>query len=421
MNTPSSLVLRRAAVVLIAIAHPLAALAQDGAPAPAAPAATAAPTPAAPPARGPGAPAGRGARGGGGGGTVNSPEVNAAERTFTVRFRAPNAQSVTVIGELDGKEHPMTKADNGVWSATIGPLAPDTYNYQFRVDGIVAMDPANPNVKLGFGGFPPANLVEIPGVETAFQDTRDVPHGSVRVETYHAKTLGGTARTLWIYTPPGYDGNAERYPVFYLLHGSGNTDSSWFLTGRENTIIDNLIADGKAKPMIIVNPLGYARTGIGTGPDQTLNTAAGGAGFWFEREMLQDIIPYVDGKFRTLADADHRALGGLSMGGGHTIQIGFPNLDTFHSLVIMSYGAANTDRTYPTFYADPAATNQKLKLLWVGVGSDDTLVGSGTRALQQTLDAKGINHAPWWVLPGARHEWVVWRYALRDVAPQLFR
>ena len=407
---------RRLTTVLLAAAFALSLSAQPAAPTPAAaPAAT--PAPAAPPARGPGG--GRGGRGGGGGGARNSPEVNAAERTFTVRFRASNAQSVTVIGELDGKEHPMTKADNGVWSATIGPLPPDTYNYQFRVDGIVAMDPANPSVKLGFGGFPPANLVEIPGPETAFQDTRDVPHGTVRLETYHAKSLGGAARTMWIYTPPGYDGNADRYPVFYLLHGSGNTDSSWFLTGRENTILDNLIADGKAKPMILVNPLGYERTGIGTGPDQNLN--ATGPGFWFEQEFLSDIIPYVDGKFRTVADADHRALGGLSMGGGHTIQIGFPHLDTFHSLVIMSMGAQNADRTYPTFFADPAATNRKLKFLWLGVGADDNLVGANARALEATLTAKGINHAPFWVLPGARHEWVVWRYALRDVAPQLFR
>ncbi len=391
--------------VLLGVACTLSAVAQNASPA------------ATPVARGLGAPAGRGGRGGGG--AINSPEVNAADHTFTVRFRAPNAQVVTVIGELDGKEHPMTKADNGVWTATIGPLVPDTYNYQLRVDGIIAMDPANPSVKLGFGAFPPANLVEIPGPETAFQDTRDVPHGSIRLETYHAKALGGAARTLWIYTPPGYDGNAERYPVFYLLHGSGNTDSSWFLTGRENTILDNLIADGKAKPMILVNPLGYARTGIGTGADQTVNAAGGG--FWFEKEFLQDIIPYVDGKFRTVADADHRALGGLSMGGGHTIQIGFPNTDTFHSLVIMSYGVNNADRTYPAFFADPAETNKKLKFLWVGVGSDDTLVGASARALDATLTAKGINHAPFWVLPGARHEWVVWRYALRDVAPQLFR
>ncbi len=402
---------RRLAAALLAAVCALPLPAQPAAPAPA---------PAAPPARGPGPGGGRGGRGGGGG-ALNSPEVNAAERTFTVRFRAPNAQTVTVIGELDGREHPMTKADNGVWSATIGPLAPDTYNYQFRVDGIVAMDPANPNVKLGFGSFPPANLVEIPGSETAFQDTRDVPHGTVRLETYHAKSLGGAARTLWIYTPPGYDARTDRYPVFYLLHGSGNTDSSWFLTGRENTILDNLIADGKARPMILVNPLGYARTGIGTGPDRPLNAEAAGPGFWFEREVLQDIIPYVDGKFRTLADADHRALGGLSMGGGHTIQIGFPNLDTFHSLVIMSYGVANSDQTYPAFFADSAATNQKLKFLWLGVGSDDTLVGNGARALEATLTARGIKHAPFWVLPGARHEWVVWRYALRDVAPQLFR
>jgi enterochelin esterase-like enzyme len=403
--------MRRLAAGFIGVALLVEAVAQN--------AASDAATPAA---RGPGpVQGGRGGRGGGG--ALNSPEVNPTERTFTVRFRAPNAQVVTVIGELDGKEYPMTKGENGGWTATIGPLAPDTYNYQFRVDGIIAMDPANPYVKLGFGGFPPANLVEIPGPETAFQDTRDVPHGTVRVETYHSKVLGGAPRTLWIYTPPGYDGNAERYPVFYLLHGSGNTDSSWFMTGRENTILDNLIADGKAKPMIIVNPLGYARTGISTGADRTLNAeaAASGNGFWFERELLQDIIPYVDGKFRTLADADHRALGGLSMGGGHTIQIGFPNTDTFHSLVIMSAGANNTDQTYPAFFADPAATNRKLKFLWVGVGENDTLVGNSAKALDATLTAKGIKHSPLWILPGARHEWVVWRYALRDVAPQLFR
>ena len=353
---------------------------------------------------------------------MNSPEVNVAEKTFTVRFRAPNATEVVVIGEIDGKPtYPMTKAENGVWSVKIGPLPPDVYNYQIRADGVVAMDPANPNVKLGFGGFPPASLVEIPGPESDFQDTRNVPHGSIRVETYHSKVFGGAPRTLWIYTPPGYDGNTERYPVFYLLNGSGNTDSSWIMTGRANTILDNLIADGKAKPMILVSPFGYARTGVGTGPDRTLDTtSAPGQPFWYAREFLQDIIPYVDGKFRTLTDADHRALGGLSMGGGHTMQIGFPNTDTFHSLAVMSAGGNNSDQTYPDFFNNADATNKKMKLVWVGAGTAD-FANNGAKALEATLTGKGIKHEPLWQLQGARHEWVVWRHALNDIAPLLFK
>src|SRR3954447_19002909 len=216
--------------------------------------------PAPPAAQAPGA-APQPGRGGGRGPAIVSSQVN-PDRTMTLRFRAPNAKEVSVIGEIDGKPHPMTKGEDGVWTATIGPLAPDVYNYQFNVDGVVAMDPANPSVKLGFGAFPPANLVEIPGDGLQFYDAKPVPHGSVRFETYDSKTVGAP-RTLWIYTPPGYERGNTRYPVFYLLHGSGNIDSSWMLTGRANLIMDNLIAEGKTKPMIIVNPLGYARPGVG--------------------------------------------------------------------------------------------------------------------------------------------------------------
>src|SRR3982750_2607780 len=190
---------------------------------------------------------------------IGAPPGN-ADHTMALPFGAPSAKEVSVIGEIDGKPHPMTKGEDGVWTATIGPLAPDVYNYQFRVDGIVTMDPANPSVKLGFGAFPPASMVEIPGDD--FDDAKDVPHGSVRMETYHSKTLG-VPRTLWVYTPPGYDRGNTRYPVFYLLHGSGNIDSSWMLTGRANYIMDNLIAAGKVKPMIVINPLGSAPQGIG--------------------------------------------------------------------------------------------------------------------------------------------------------------
>src|SRR5690349_12056938 len=240
-------------------------------------------------------PAGRG-----GGRGVVSPQVN-PDKTFTLRFRAPNAKEVTVIGEIDGKPHPMTKGDDGVWTVTIGPLAHDVYNYQFNVDGIIAMDPANPSVKLGFGAFPPANLVEVPGDGLEFEDAKPVPHGTIRVETYDSKSIGAP-RTLWIYTPPGYDRGTTRYPVFYLLHGAGNIDSSWMLTGRANYIMDNLIAEGKAKPMILVTPLGYARQGVGLGPEpppaapQAGGQAGGGV---FGKDLIEDVIPFVEKTFRT--------------------------------------------------------------------------------------------------------------------------
>jgi enterochelin esterase-like enzyme len=384
------------------------------------------------------APAGRGAGpntgapgvGRGRGPALVTPEVK-ADRTITFRFRAPDAKQVTLIGELDGRTYPMTRDESGVWSVTVGPWAPDVYNYQFDVDGVVAMDPVNPSVKLGFGAFPPANLVEVPTAngDLTFYDAKNVPHGTVRMETYHSKSLG-VPRTLWVYTPPGYDENAnERYPVFYLLHGAGNVDSSWMLTGRANLILDNLIAEGKTRPMIIVNPLGYARQGVGLAPE-IAGTPAPGAGLTaqpgipaqtvgFAHDLLHDVIPYVEGKFRTLPGAENRALGGLSMGGGHTVQIGFNNTDTFRSLVVMSAGAgANVAETYPAFFSDPQAINSKMKLIWVGVGKDDFAL-NGSQTLSDALKKAGINHT--FRLTEGRHEWVVWRHYLNEVAPQLFR
>lgn len=382
------------------------------------------------------APAGRGAGpnqgapgvGRGRGPALVSPEVR-ADRTVTFRFRAPDAKEVTLVGELDGRTYPMTKGDDGVWTVTVGPWAPDVYNYQFNVDGVIAMDPVNPSVKLGFGAFPPANLVEVPteNGDWTFYDAKDVPHGSVRIETYHSKSLG-VPRQVWVYTPPGYDTSNERYPVFYLLHGAGNVESSWVMTGRANLILDNLIAEGRAKPMIIVNPLGYARQGVGLGPE-IAGTPAPGADITpppgvpqqtagFAADLLNDVIPFIESKFRTLADADNRALGGLSMGGGHTVQIGFNNTDLFHSLVVMSAGAQNAEQNFPAFFANPDEINRKMKLIWVGVGKDDFAL-NGSQALSTSLKNAGINHT--FRITEGRHEWVVWRHYLHEVAPLLFR
>jgi enterochelin esterase-like enzyme len=369
---------------------------------------------------------------------VVSPQVN-PDKTVTLRFRAPNAKSVELIGEIEGKpSYPMTKDEaTGIWSVTIGPLPHDVYNYQFRVDaangqsGVIAMDPQNPSVKLGFGGFPSASMFEIPGDGLEFDDAKDVPHGTVRLETYHSKAIGAP-RTLWIYTPPGYDRGTTRYPVFYLLHGSGNIDSSWMLTGRANYIMDNLIAEGKARPMILVNPLGYARAGVGTGPDRAQDVAPQGGGRanppapgtpaaqpggLFGQDLLEDVIPYVEKNFRTLVGADNRALGGLSMGGGQTVQVGFTHPDTFHYLVIMSAGSqANPETTYADFFN---GGYKKLKLLWMGIGKDDNLVGPSAKTLDEALTKANIKHT--FQVGEGRHEWVVWRHHLHDVAPLLFK
>ena len=376
--------------------------------------------PASPPAGGAAQPPVAGRGGGRGGPQLVSPEVK-ADRTVTFRFRAPKANAVTLIGELDGTTYPMTKDEAGVWSVTIGPLAPDVYNYQFNVDGVIAMDPVNPAVKLGFGNFPPANLFEIPGDE--FDDAKNVPHGAVRLETYHSKTLG-VPRTVWVYTPPGYETGNSRYPVFYLLHGSGNIDSSWILTGRANYILDNLIAEKRAKPMILVMPFGYARQGVNLAPEppaaaQPAGAGGGIGGGLFGKDLLEDVVPFVEQKFRTLKDANNRAIGGLSMGGGQTAAIAFANPDRFNSIVIMSAGAANAEQNYPAFFKDAAGANKRLKLLWVGVGKDDKLVMAGSTALRDALTKAGIRHT--YRETEGRHEWVVWRHHLHEVAPLLFR
>ena len=185
-----------------------------------------------------------------------------------LRFRAPDAKQVTAAGELDGQPHPMTKGPDGVWTVTIGPLAPDIYTYAFNVDGAVALDPQNTNTKLGFGTFGPVSVVEVPGEGPQFYDSKPVPHGEVRIRPYESKTLN-LSRTVWIYTPPGYE-TGKDYPVLYLLHGAGDVESGWVLIGRANLILDNLIAEKKAKPMVVVMPLGHTIQSFWTGPAKAL-------------------------------------------------------------------------------------------------------------------------------------------------------
>lgn len=397
-----------------------------------------------------GPPAAGAGRGGGRGPAVVSPEVG-ADRTITFRFVAPNAQKITVGGELNAVTLEMSKGENGVWTATTPPMPPDVYTYSFNVDGVTALDPRNTNTKMGYGGFGPVSTVEVPGDGPQFYDVKDVPHGAVRIQPYMSKSMG-LAREMWIYTPPGYD-KGKDFPVMYLLHGAGDIESGWTLIGRANNILDNLIAEGKAKPMVVVMPLGHAIQSFYAGPAKNAAPvtaaaapardaagpagaagaaaapAAGGGGrgaagpaalSQFGHDLLEDVMPFIEKTMKVSTKADDRAIAGLSMGGGQTENIAFTRPDLFRYVVIMS-GAVqgNADTAYPKFFSDVAMANKQFKLLWVGVGKDDALVGNGVKAFEATLTAKGVNHK--FVVGEGRHEWTVWRHNLNDVAPLLFR
>jgi enterochelin esterase family protein len=372
-------------------------------------------------------PAGQGRGGRGRGPTVVSPEV-APDGSLTLRLLAPNAQQVTASGELDGKPHPMTKGADGIWSVTIGPLPPDIYTYSFNVDGLTVLDPRNTNTKMGYGGFGPVSTVEVAGDGPQFYDVKPVAHGQVRILPYVSKTLG-LARTVWIYTPPGYE-SGKNYPVLYLLHGAGDIESGWTLVGRANNILDNLFAEGKAKPMVVVMPLGHAIQSFYAGPAKSAAppanpaTSATGSGAGalslFARDLLEDVKPLVEKTFKVSTRPDDRAIAGLSMGGGQTINIAFNKPELFRYVVLMSPAAGQgMEQAYASFLANPAVPNKQFKLFWMAVGRDDNLVGNGDKAFDQLLTAKGINHS--FKLTDGRHEWTVWRHYLNEVAPLLFK
>ena len=368
----------------------------------------------------------------------SSPEVG-ADRTLTLRYYAPNAKAVTANGELDGKPHPMTRGDNGVWSVTVGPLAPDIYTYAFNVDGVTALDPLNNNTKYGYGNFGAVSIVQVPGDGPQFYDVKPVPHGEVRIRPYMSKTLG-VSRTVWIYTPPGYD-RGSNFPVLYLLHGAGDIESGWTMIGRANNILDNLIADGKAKPMVVVMPLGHSIQSFWTGPAQQIpdpvmkamagatlseiiNAMMGGDGKGglspVTRDIVEDVLPMVETTYKVSKRPDDRAIAGLSMGGGHTINIVFSRPELFRYAVMMSPAAGGGIATmYPKIAEKPDTLNKQYKLFWVGVGKDDGLTGPGDKAFSEALTKIGVKHE--FVLTEGRHEWTVWRHYLNDMAPKLFR
>jgi enterochelin esterase-like enzyme len=368
---------------------------------------------------------GRGAGRGGGMPTpytaLLSPEVH-PDRTVTLRFRAPNATQVDVVGEiLQGKgSFPMTKGEDGVWTATLAPLPPEIWVYNFRVQGIDVADPSNPAIKPVPPGFAMSSFVEVPGDTPAFYDSRPVPHGEIRMVLYESKTMGVT-RWVWIYTPPNYDKSGEKYPVFYLLHGNGEAQNGWIMNGRANIILDNLIADKKALPMIVVMPQGHALQGANVGPLVRLTGETDMFSKRFPQDLLQEVIPLVERNYRVYMDADHRAIAGLSMGGGQALSIGLARTDLFHYVLGFSGAVGgpfmNAEAEFSGVLSKPEVLNSKLRLLWVSCGKQDFLY-QANRQFVDMLKSKGVRVA-FPEMEGS-HVWSVWRNNLNETAPMLF-
>jgi enterochelin esterase-like enzyme len=343
---------------------------------------------------------------------IVSPEV-AADLRVTFRLMAPKAADVMLNGEFLKEDQRLTKNEAGLWSITVGPIEPETYHYNFIVDGVKVLDPGNPHLKMGSTAQTITNSIEVRGSQPFFYDGQNVPHGDMRLTWYDSKSLG-RLRKANVYVPAEYDKNpSKRYPVLYLLHGANNDETTWMRQGRANLILDNLIAAGKSRPFIVVMPHGY-------GVSDPMNPGGGNNTELFTKDLLGDLIPMIDAKFRTLSERDHRALIGLSMGGGQALNIGLNHLDLFSHVGGFSaaIGAAgNLPTTYASLVANAEASNKKLHLLWVGCGTDDSLFPAA-RDFSKFLTEHKIKHT-FRETPGA-HTYMVWRRYLNEVAPLLF-
>lgn len=350
--------------------------------------------------------------------TLRSPQALPGNRV-AIQIYAPKASEVTVSGDfLAGRPaEKLVRADNGVWFTTVGPLRPDYYTYTLTVDGVRTADPKNPVIKQGISSL--ENVMLVPGPETAFEDNRPVPHGELRQVWYDSKTLG-QMRRMHVYTPPGYDKSTAKYPVFYLLHGGGDDDSGWPTIGRAGFILDNLLAAGKAKPMLVVMTNGSMPR-----PANPTSPAQGMMGTWtlFTKELLNDVMPHVEKAYRVVPDADHRAIAGLSMGGLQTLDATLAHPDLFRYLGVFSSGFfGNTIDEAPTRYATALADgnrfNQTKKLYWVAIGKDDFAMENNKKTLA-LLDKSGIRYQ--YHETDGGHTWINWRQYLNAFAPMLFR
>jgi enterochelin esterase family protein len=374
-------------------------------------------------------PAGRGAGAAGRGGPqapqVVSPEV-LPDRRIVFRLLAPQAQNVRITGTdippLAGgrggapaatEASTMRKAENGVWEVTLGPVPPSSYRYNFNVDGVSVIDPTNPATSESNTNT--WSLVHVPGAE--FMDTRQVPHGGVTSVTYYSTALK-RFRRMHVYTPPGYELGRNRFPVFYLLHGAGDSDASWSSVGRAGFILDNLIDAKKAKPMVVVMTAGHTSRA----PFAVLPGAL--PGDEFADDFTNDVMPYIEKNYRVLTDRPNRAMAGLSMGGSQTLNIAFLHPDKFAYIGVFSSGAGlgggqitDWESAHKAGLAD-ASLKKGLRLLWLSTGVDDFVLAN-SRSTVEMLKRNGFT--PVFKESAGGHTWLNWQDYLNEFAPQLFQ
>jgi len=370
-----------------------------------------------------------------------SPEIH-ADRTVTFRLSAPKANEVTLNGSWEGaRDIKMSKDDNGIWSVTVGPLGAQLWGYWYLVDGVKALDPGNGETQRD--GSRIDNLLMISGPESDLWDFKDVPHGTIHTVWYPSPTLKQDRRRMYVYTPPGYEANQTRYPVLYLLHGGGGDEDAWITMGRANVILDNLIAAGKAKPMIVVMPNGNATQTVSQGyaygptparqsvqapaPPPLQAAAAGGRGGAAARppqpyagsypeSLVKDVIPFVEKTYRVIANKDNRAIAGLSMGGGHTLTATNNNPGVFGYIGVFSSGPRTVDEAYEKQLEAVKAGG--VKFYWTGAGTTD-MARDGTMNLHSLLEKHGFKTS-YKEIPGS-HYWFLWRDFLGDFGSILFR
>jgi enterochelin esterase-like enzyme len=347
-------------------------------------------------------------------GNAEYPQI-ASDLSVTFRFRAPEAKNVQLRGGAGLVKDALdfTHGENGVWTLTTPPAVPGFHYYWFVVDGVNVNDPASYSY---FGWGRECSGIEVPEKGADFYTVKDVPHGAVRAHWYQSK-ITGKWRRAHVYTPPGYDNSRTRYPVLYLQHGAGENERGWVEQGRANFILDNLIAAKKAKPMILVIDTGYASfAGAIVGTNRSAATAA------FEEVMLKELVPTIDANFRTKSAREHRAMAGLSMGSGQTLNITLKHLDKFAWIGAMS-GAPRQGFDVATAYDGAfreAAAFKKVKLLWLGAGTAEERFHASTMAMHEALNRAGIRNV-FYSSPGTDHEWQTWRRSLHDFAPRLFQ
>lgn len=338
---------------------------------------------------------------------VISPEVQ-ADRHVTFRLQAAKASEVFIAGQWPDGRTPMSKDTNGLWSVTVGPIEPGVWEYSFQVDGVSMIDPGNPAIKPM--RQPRTSILHLPGDPPLVHDFQDVPHGVVHQHTYRSKSLG-RLRELAVYTPPGYDQQpTARFPTLYLQHGSGDNQATWIVHGKAHWILDNLIAQGHAKPMVVVMMDGHAAVGGRSGGPQD-NTAL------FERDLLEDVMPFIEANYRVKTDAANRGIVGLSMGGGQSLSIGLNHLDRFAWVGGFSSSVPLKEAVGGALQ-DPDATNQKLKLLWIACGKKDFLLERNETFITLLKENK-LRHQ--WQATEGDHSWPVWRKYLAEFVPRLFQ